>query len=92
MFTDIKEEVAKHQVLFNHKQEQAAHDRENMTCEWEEMKHLNDQLIAHIMTLQNTRGPSPHQKGPLLRSPKWRAFSKPKATQVRLSNSIGTIP
>ena len=54
MFTDMREEIAKQQALFDRKHEQAAHDRENATCEGEEMKRLKDQLLAQITALQNT--------------------------------------
>jgi len=46
MFADMKEEMAKQQTLFEREQEQATHDRENAASEREELKHLNDQLLA----------------------------------------------
>jgi len=53
MITDMKEEIARQQALFNHKM---ALDWENAASKREELKHLNDQLLAQIMTLQNTKG------------------------------------
>jgi len=53
MFTDTREEMTKQQVMFDREREQTTHDRENAAREWEEMKRLNDQLLAQITILQN---------------------------------------
>ena len=44
MFADMKEDMAKQQSLFE--REQVAHYWENAAREWEELKRLNDQLLA----------------------------------------------
>jgi len=54
----------KQQILFDREREQAAHDRENAAREREELKCLNDQLLAQINTLQNAQGPPPSSKSP----------------------------
>jgi len=56
-------EIAKQQALFDREREKATHDRENVAYEREELKHLNDQFLAQIITLQNTQGlpPSPER-------------------------------
>ena len=64
MFADMKEEMTKQQTLFDREREQAAHDRENTAREQKELKHLNDQLLAQIIALQNTQGPPPSPERP----------------------------
>ena len=61
MIADMKEEMAKLQALFDYKM---ALDRENAAHEWEELKCLNDQLLAQITTFQNTKGPPSLTDGP----------------------------
>ena len=56
MFADMRKEMVKQQALFDRERKQAAYDQENTTREWEEMKHLNDQLLIQITALQNTQG------------------------------------
>ena len=63
MFADM-EEMVEQQTLFDRERERLKHDRENTTRDWEEMKCLNDQLLAQITTLQNTRGPAPSSEKP----------------------------
>jgi len=63
----MKGELTKQQALFDRERGQAMHDRESTFREWEEMKRLNDQLLAQIVTLQNTWAPLHRQIGPLLR-------------------------
>ena len=47
-------EMAKQQALFDCEREQAALDRDNTAREREELRHLSDQLLAQITTLQST--------------------------------------
>jgi len=56
--------MAKQHALFDCEWERSEQDRENMAREWEKIKFLNDQLLANIMTLQNTRGPPPSSERP----------------------------
>jgi len=63
MFADMKKEMAKQQALFDREREQS-HDRENVVCEWEDMKHLNNQFLAQITILQSTQGPPPSPERP----------------------------
>ena len=51
MFADMKEEMAKQQALFDRERELSEQDLENTAREREEMKCLNDQLLAQITTL-----------------------------------------
>ena len=64
IFTDMKEEMAKQQSLFDREREQASLDLESVTCEWEELKYVNDQLLARIIALQSTQGSPPLPEGP----------------------------
>ena len=64
MFVDMKEEMAKEQILFDREQEQAEGDREDAASEQEEIRCLNDQLLAQITILQNSRGPPPSPERP----------------------------
>jgi len=71
MFTDMMEETEKQQVLFDREREQAAHDRENVAREQEELNHLNDQLLVRITILQNTQGPPSSLESPRYRGSRW---------------------
>ena len=59
MFVDMKKEMAKQQALFDREWEQAVIDRDNVAREREELKHLNDQLLAQITAHQSSQGPHP---------------------------------
>ena len=56
--------MAKYQALCDRELEKATLDLENAAHEQEELKRLNNQLLAQITALQNTQGPPPSADGP----------------------------
>ena len=64
MFADMKKEMAKQETLFDWERKRMTLDQENADIEREELKRLNDQLLSHITTLQNTQGSPLLSDGP----------------------------